>query len=316
MRFSIYQESKKGGRRVNQDRMGYLYTRDSLLLVVADGMGGHARGEVAAQLTLQTMAAMYQRDAKPLLPDPARYLEDAVLASHRELHRYRAEHSLPEAPRTTVVACVIQQGIAVWAHAGDSRLYLIRGARIVERTIDHSRVHHLVSSGLIRPEDAKDHPERNRIFNCIGAYVAPTVEISRPVALRNGDTLLLCSDGLWGTLNDRQIAEGFAGKTVMRAVPELVELALANGGADADNCTGVAMTWAGTESVDMVPPTEAPVSTLVMPDGAVASTIQFPRHGDLGADEELTEDKIDEAVAEIQRAIQRSTKLVEDNNKK
>ncbi|HXF46901.1 MAG TPA: protein phosphatase 2C domain-containing protein [Burkholderiaceae bacterium] len=311
MRFSIYQESKKGGRRVNQDRMGYLYTRDSLLLLVADGMGGHARGEVAAQLTLQTMAAMYQRDAKPLLPDPARFLEESVLAAHRELHRYRAEHSLPEAPRTTIVACVVQQGLATWAHAGDSRLYLIRGSRIVERTIDHSRVHHLVSSGLIRPEDAKDHPERNRIFNCIGAYVAPTVEISKPVALRNGDTLLLCTDGLWGTLTDRQIAEGFAGKTVMRAVPELMETALANGGPDADNCTAVAMTWAGTESVDMVPPTEAPVSTLVMPDGAVTSTVQFPRHAELGADEELTEDKIDEAVAEIQRAIQRSAKLVD-----
>lgn len=224
MRFSIYQESKKGGRKVNQDRMGYLYTRDSLLLLVADGMGGHARGEVAAQLTLQTMAAIYQRDAKPMLPDPARYLEESVLAAHRELHRYRAEHSLPEAPRTTVVACVIQQGLAVWAHAGDSRLYLIRGGRIADRTIDHSRVHHLVSSGLIRPEDAKDHPERNRIFNCIGAFVAPTVEVSRPIALRNGDTLLLCSDGLWGTLSDRQIGDAFIGKTVMRAVPELMEL--------------------------------------------------------------------------------------------
>jgi protein phosphatase len=310
VRFSIYQESKKGGRRVNQDRMGYLYTRDSLLMVVADGMGGHARGEVAAQLTLQTMAAIYQRDAHPLLPDPGRYLEESVLAAHRELHRYRAEHSLPEAPRTTVVACVVQQGVVTWAHAGDSRLYLIRGGRIADRTIDHSRVHHLVSSGLIKPEEAKDHPERNRIFNCIGAFVAPTVEISRPTALRNGDTLLLCSDGLWGTLNDRQIAEAFVGKTVMRAVPELMELALANGGEEADNCTGVAMTWAGTESVEMVPPTEAPVSTLVMPEGAVASTIQIPRHGD-GVDEELTEDQIDEAVAEIQKAIQRSSRLVD-----
>ncbi len=155
MRFSIYQESKKGGRKVNQDRMGYLYTRDSMLMLVADGMGGHARGEVASQLTLQTMASIYQRDAKPLLPDPARYLEEAVLASHRELHRYRAEHSLPEAPRTTIVACVVQHGLATWAHVGDSRLYLIRGGRIADRTIDHSRVHHLVSAGLIRPEDAK-----------------------------------------------------------------------------------------------------------------------------------------------------------------
>jgi protein phosphatase len=310
MRFSIYQESKKGGRKVNQDRMGYLYTRDSLLMLVCDGMGGHARGEVAAQLTLQTMASIYQRDAKPLLPDPARYLEEAVLASHRELHRYRAEHSLPEAPRTTVVACIVQHGVATWAHVGDSRLYLIRGSRIVDRTIDHSRVHHLVSAGLIRPEDAKDHPERNRIFNCVGAFVAPTVEVSRPVALRNGDTLLLCTDGLWGALNDRNVAEGFQGKTVMRAVPDLMEGALSNAGSDADNCTAIAMTWAGTESVEMVPPTEAPVSTLVIPDGAVASTIQIPRSGD-DAEEALSEDQIDEAVAEIQRAIARATKLID-----
>ncbi len=310
MRFSIYQESKKGGRKVNQDRMGYLYTRDSLLMLVCDGMGGHARGEVAAQITLQTMASIYQRDAKPLLPDPARYLEEAVLASHRELHRYRAEHSLPEAPRTTVVACIVQHGIATWAHVGDSRLYLIRGSRIVDRTIDHSRVHHLVSAGLIRPEDAKDHPERNRIFNCVGAFVAPTVEVSRPVALRNGDTLLLCTDGVWGALNDRNVAEGFQGKTVMRAVPDLMETALANAGNDADNCTAIAMTWAGTESVEMVPPTEAPVSTLVIPDGAVASTIQIPRSGE-EPEAALSEDEIDEAVAEIQRAIARSTKLID-----
>ena len=265
MRFSVYQESKKGGRRVNQDRMGYLYTRDSMLVLVADGMGGHARGEVASQLTLQTIASIYQRDAKPILPDPTRFLEESVLASHRELHRYRAEHSLPEAPRTTLVACIVQQGVAIWAHVGDSRLYLIRGGRILERTIDHSRVHHLVQSGLIRPEDAKDHPERNRIFNCIGAYVAPTVEISRPFAMRNGDTLLLCSDGLWGALSDRQIAEAFTGKTVMRAVPELMELALELSGPEADNCTAIAITWAGTESVEMVPPTDDPVSTLAYP---------------------------------------------------
>jgi PPM family protein phosphatase len=311
MRFSIYQESKKGGRRVNQDRMGYLYTRDSLLMLVCDGMGGHARGEVAAQLTLQTMASIYQRDAKPLLPDPGRYLEEAVLAAHRELHRYRAEHSLPEAPRTTVVACIVQQGIATWAHVGDSRLYLVRATRIAERTVDHSRVHHLVAAGLIRPEEAKDHPERNRIFNCIGAFVAPTVEVSRPLALRNGDTLLLCTDGLWGSVNDRDIAESFSGNTVMRAVPALMETALSNGGADADNCTAIAMTWAGSESVEMVPPTEAPVSTLVMPDGAVASTIQIPRVGDEAVEEALSEAEIDQAVAEIQRAIARSGKLIE-----
>ncbi len=311
MRFSIYQESKKGGRKVNQDRMGYLYTRDSLMMMVADGMGGHARGEVAAQLTMQTVAAVYQRLARPLLPDPAAFLEEAIQASHHELHRYRAENSLPEAPRTTIVLCVVQRGVALWAHAGDSRLYLIRNGAIVERTLDHSRVHHLVSSGLIRPEEAKDHPERNRIFNCLGAFVAPTVEIGRPTALHTGDILLLCSDGLWGTLSDRAILDAFTGRTVMRAVPEVVDAALEQGGPESDNCTALAMAWAGAESLDMVPPTDAPVSTLVIPEGAMTSTIQIPRAGDEPGPA-YTDDQIDDAVNEIQQAIQRASRLIVD----
>jgi len=311
LRFSIYQDSKKGGRKVNQDRMGYLYTRDSLMMMVADGMGGHARGEVAAQLTMQTVAAIYQRMAKPLLADPARFMEEAVMASHHELHRYRAEQGLPEAPRTTVVICVVQRGVATWAHVGDSRLYLIRNGAIVERTLDHSRVHHLVSAGLIRPEDAKDHPERNRIFNCLGAYVAPTVDISHPTALHGGDILLLCSDGLWGNLNDRAVIDAFNGRTVMRAVPEMVDAALELGGPEADNCTALAMAWAGAESLDMVPPSDAPVSTLVIPEGAMASTVQIPRAGDEPGPA-YTDDQIDDAVNEIQRAIQRASKLIPD----
>jgi protein phosphatase len=172
-------------------------------------------------------------------------------------------------------------------------------------------VHHLVSSGLIRPDEVKDHPERNRIHNCIGAFVAPRVEIARKVALRAGDTLLLCSDGLWGALSDQDIIDAFARSTVMRAVPELMDKAMAEGGLDPDNCTAMAMSWAGDEAMEMIPPTESPVSTLVIPEGAIASTVQAPRPGELPADEPLTEQQIDDAVAEIQRAIQRASKLIQ-----
>ncbi|MBK9246266.1 MAG: serine/threonine-protein phosphatase [Burkholderiales bacterium] len=312
MRFSVYQESRKGGRLVNQDRMGYLYTRKSLLMMVADGMGGHARGEVAAEMTLQTLAAIFQRDAKPLLADPAAFLEQSIQAAHRDLHRYRAENRLPEAPRTTVVACIVQDGIATWAHVGDSRLYLLRGGQIVHRTVDHSRVQNLVASGLIRPEEVKDHPERNRIHNCVGAFVTPKVEIVRKVALHPGDTLLLCSDGLWGALADADISDAFGRLTVMRAVPQLMDKAVAGSGPEPDNCTAIAMSWAGAESMDMIPPTDSPVSTLVIPEGSVASTVQMPPPGDPTPDEPLTEEQIDHAVAEIQRAIQRSGKLIQN----
>lgn len=311
MRFSIYQESRKGGRPVNQDRMGYLYTRRSLLMMVADGMGGHARGEVAAELTLQKMAAIYQRDARPLLPDPAAFFEQSIQAAHRELHRYRAENRLPEAPRTTIVACVVQDGIATWAHVGDSRLYLLRGGAIAHRTADHSRVRQLLDAGEIQPDDANDHPDRNRIFNCIGAYATPKVEVSANVALRPGDTLLLCSDGLWSGLTDADIMQAFRRATVMRAVPALMDKAMAETVLDSDNCTAIAMGWAGAESAEMTPPRDAALSTLVIPDGAVTSTVQMPQPGELPAEEALTESQIEDAIAEIQRAIQRSSRLLQ-----
>src|SRR3954463_919449 len=104
MQFSVYQQSHIGGRKVNQDRMGYSFTRDALLLVLADGMGGHLRGEVAATITLQTLSALFQKNASPYVKKPERFLEEAFMVAHREIHRYRAIHNLPDTPRTTVVA--------------------------------------------------------------------------------------------------------------------------------------------------------------------------------------------------------------------
>jgi len=94
-------------------------------------------------------------------------------------------------------------------------------------------------------------------------------------------------------------------------VPDLMNRALAEAGPEPDNCTAIAMSWAGSESMDMIPPTESPVSTLVIPEGTVASTVQMPRPGESFGEEPLTEQQIEAAVAEIQRAIQRSSKLIQ-----
>src|SRR5512139_937480 len=123
MRFTVYQVSRRGGREKNEDRMGYCYTRDAGLFALADGMGGHPQGEVAAQLALQTLAACFQRDAAPRLADPQRFLHEAVLAAHRELLQYAQQRGMADTPRTTVVACILQGGAVHWAHCGDSRLY-------------------------------------------------------------------------------------------------------------------------------------------------------------------------------------------------
>ncbi len=195
MRFTIYQDSALGSRAVNQDRMGYCFSRDALLAVVADGMGGHLRGEVAAQLSMQTAAALFQQAAQPRLRDPAQFLDEALRAAHRELHRYRELHGMPECPRTTIVACVIQDGLAWWAHAGDSRLYVFRHGRAVARTRDHSKVENLVSLGLITPADAETHPERNKVLNCLGSPFEPSIEVNSRFPLRAEDVVVLCSDG-------------------------------------------------------------------------------------------------------------------------
>jgi serine/threonine protein phosphatase PrpC len=301
MRFTIFQDTAIGARAVNQDRMGYCFTRESLMMVVADGMGGHLRGEVAAQITVQTCAGLFQREAQPRLEDPAGFLDQALRAAHRELLRYQRDHRLPEAPRTTVVACVVQGGRAWWAHAGDSRLYWLREGRVVARTRDHSKVQTMVALGLIHERDQETHPERNKVLNCLGSPCEPTVETASEVPLQPGDVLVLCSDGLWSGLSESALATAFEHVPVAQQVPVLVRRAVETNGATADNTTVVAMQWEGADDEDV--PT---LSSLDLPDGAVTTTISIGRLEEGEVEPALSDEEIERQIAEIQRAIQRT----------
>jgi len=243
MRFSIYQESHVGGRTSNQDRMGYCFTRDALLLLLADGMGGHQNGEVAAALSLQTMGALFRERAMPFVADPSALLDDLVFAAHQSLLNYRATHRLPDTPRTTIVACLVQNGQAWWAHCGDSRLYWLRSGRILARTIDHSHIEKLVALGKISPYERASHPERNKLYNCVGAPTLPQVDKAKPVLLQPGDQLLLCSDGLWSSVRDHEMAYKLSAAPLDVSVPDLVRQATQTGGKNGDNVTALAMTW-------------------------------------------------------------------------
>ena len=140
MRFTVFQVSRRGGRQKNEDRMGYCYTRESGLFVLADGMGGHPEGEVAAQLALQTVSTLYQRQAQPRIAHPADFLARALLAAHRRLLSYASSKAMLDTPRTTLVAALLQDHGATWVHCGDSRLYLVREGALLTRTRDHSYV--------------------------------------------------------------------------------------------------------------------------------------------------------------------------------
>jgi serine/threonine protein phosphatase PrpC len=300
MQFTVYQVSRKGGREKNEDRMGYCYTRDSGLFALADGMGGHPEGEVASQLALQTLAAMFQRDAKPTLKEPMRFLHEAIIAGHHQLLRYATQKALIDTPRTTIVACVLQGNNAYWAHCGDSRLYLVRGEKLVARTRDHSyselqeTMSHVVPMG--------ERFNRNVLFTCLGSPGKPVVDTVGPLVLQSGDRLLLCSDGLWGTVTDAEITDQLARNTIADAVPELVEQALRNGGAKSDNVSVLAVEWESAEDRD----SQSAISTQTLGEEVFASTIQASVLGQDPPDE-LDEAEIERSIREINEAIRRSS---------
>ena len=313
MQFSVYQETHIGGRKVNQDRMGYSFTRDALLLVLADGMGGHMRGEMAASITLQTMSAMFQQQATPYVKKPERFLEEAFVASHDEIQRYRIENNMPESPRTTVVACLIQHNTAVWAHCGDSRLYWLRRNQILGRTRDHSHIEHLISKGLADPSERGTHPDRNKLYNCLGASSMPRVEVSRQASLQAGDVIMLCSDGLWTMLDDEEMAHRLSTQTIVRAVPDMIAMATTIAGAQSDNTTALAIMWQGASDDDLAAPLagDGVISTMMLPENLVSTTIQA-RTEEAGSDDidAFNDDEIEKAIAEIRDAIEKSSQLL------
>jgi serine/threonine protein phosphatase PrpC len=226
MRFIIFQDSLVGDRTGNEDRVGYAYAKDTLLMVIADGMGGHEKGEVAAEIAVQEITRRFKQEARARLRRPFEFLVTSIQAAHRAIVAHADQHNLLECPRTTCVACVVQNGYAYWAHAGDSRLYVLRGGRLLAQTQDHSKVQQMIDAGQITPEQAARHPDRNKIFSCLGGVVPPHIDMSREIRLETGDTILLSTDGFWA-----QIPPGHAGADAHQAGGDLAHAGAAHGSA-------------------------------------------------------------------------------------
>jgi len=243
MNFTIAQGTRIGGRRINQDRLGHWSTPQCLLMVVADGLGGHPHGEVAAEIAVRLLGAAFEREAQPTIEDPHAFLFRAIGAAHAAILREGERRELSDTPRTVLVACIVQDGTAYWTHVGDSRLYLVRDGRIVHRTRDHTVVQELVDSGRIREEAAMTHPERNRLLQCLGGYQIPKPDPTTRAKLARNDVLLLCSDGLWNPLTQRHLMHALMTRELAPAVEELAELAERRAGPSSDNITVLAMSW-------------------------------------------------------------------------
>lgn len=300
MKFSVFQVSRRGGREKNEDRMGYSYTRGSGMFLLADGMGGHPDGEVAAHLALQSMSDTYQKVSDSAIDDVSDFLTDAVMAAHRDILRYALERGMGDTPRTTIVVAFVQNGMAHWVHCGDSRLYFVRGNEILARTRDHSYQERRPGNGPLTAHQAN----RNILFTCLGSPTKPILEVMGPVPLQQGDKILLCSDGLWGSLTDEEILFLLRNRPVAQSVPELVEAALETAGSKSDNVTVIALEW---ETPDEFEATErAGISTDAIDEGVFTSTLHADLHGAELDQDDMNEAEIERSIAEINDAIRRS----------
>lgn len=227
------------GRQRANNEDSYLYwepgsdeefSRKGRLAVVADGMGGYEGGQEASRLAVETVRLVYD---SAFAGDPQDALIEAFVSAHANIQRYAVEHPEFYGMGTTCTALSIVDRQLYFAHVGDSRLYLVRSQTISRLTRDHSYVGRLVESGIVRSEDAESHPQRHILTAALGSGrdVNPHIP-EHPVQLEEGDTLILCTDGLWGLVADQDLAHIAEANPPAEACLKLVRMALERGGPD------------------------------------------------------------------------------------
>src|SRR5579872_5469219 len=236
LRLDVAQLTDVGRKREhNEDNMAYVIPKDQqvmakkgALFIVADGMGGHAAGEVASEIAVDTVSNVYYQDDSD---DAATSLLQAIKRANALIHQRAAENMLRSGMGTTCVSAVLRGNMAYIANVGDSRAYLVRNGQVKQVSQDHSWVAEQVRAGLLTEDQARTHAQRNVITRCLGTQ--PDVDIDVfPELLEEHDALVLCTDGLSGLVSDDEIRRIVAQSAPQESVYHLVERANENGGPD------------------------------------------------------------------------------------
>lgn len=243
MKYQVAQFSSTGGRAANEDRAGIAERKHAVLLVVADGLGGHSGGELASQTAVETIVRSFQGVREPVLADPFAFLALIMLKAHRSIVARAKAHAPPLEARTTCVVCVVQRGYAYWAHVGDSRLYHFRGTRLVKRTEDHSTIEELRRDGIITEDEMASHPRKSYLLRSLGGRSEPRISLGVETALQPGDTVLLCSDGLWEGMPAQEIGRFLAVPKLEHGVEEMLYTTEQRMGEGCDNITVACLRW-------------------------------------------------------------------------
>ncbi len=246
LQYDLGKASEIGDRRKNQDRCGVAERPGAVLLVLADGMGGHPRGELAAETIVNTCMQLFREAAGPI-KDPVALLHKLLRKAHREVIAFGRRRRPPIEPRSTAILALVNGGRLHWAHLGDSRLYLFRKGELIAQTVDHSYVEKLRQQGIISDEEIDGHPFRNYVTRCVGGAADPPIaSTGGPVDLEPGDVIVLCSDGLWA-----QMGPGAIGRALERPgglgsiVSGLVRTAAQTAAPGSDNVSALALRWLG-----------------------------------------------------------------------
>ncbi len=231
MEIEVGNRSDVGKKRIhNEDYFGFFTTSGEILAVVADGMGGHASGEIASRMAVEVIHEIYSKERADTGVLEA--LKLAFRGANFTILQKSLEHDEFNGMGTTATALVLEDHQAFVGHMGDSRAYLFRDSTVSQLTKDHSLVERMVDQGLINREEANRHPQKNVIYKTLGVNKDGEVDLLGPIPIMINDIFLLCSDGLTNLVNDQELLEVATKEPPQRACETLIQLANQRGGND------------------------------------------------------------------------------------
>lgn len=231
--------SKPGSREINEDSAAIIQNEKQICFVVADGLGGHGRGDEASKIVVQTFQQAFQS-----FNGSVSAIERALLQAQSNIIEEQEKKAAAYQMKTTAAVLVIDEGALQWAYIGDTRIYYFSNNHLRSRTLDHSVPQMLVYAGEIKEKEIRFHPDRNKLLRVLGvAGEVPRFEVAAPIAIKKGQSFLICSDGFWEFIDEKRMCSELK-KTAnaeewLKAMTADVERA--GNGKDMDNYSAIAI---------------------------------------------------------------------------
>lgn len=234
--------SLHGNRRDNQDRYAVIESQGIFLLILADGLGGHPKGDIAAEMLIHA-AELFFPHQFDIEQSTRQFFQLIINYAHRKITAFGEQQIPPIKPRTTAVLALVDNNNIHWGHIGDSRLYLFRNHKVLYKTQDHTYAQELKRRGVDPHSKQIERRNINALVRCVGGGSAPPlIEMGVKTPLLIRDVVILCSDGFWGQINTQKVANAFETNISLSIIlSNLGQQALEQGFPNSDNVTAIAL---------------------------------------------------------------------------